>query len=93
MPTVGAIEQKIASLEGFEVRFLSETGANIRSDREITARFRSYDRRSADTLTVEDWKRIRFRPAFAGFDVHVLNGSGQQVNGNTLLSTVRSSYK
>lgn len=92
MPTVRAVERRIAALEGFEVQFLSNEGIDIRGDRQIHAQYPDYQRRSADTSTVEEWKRARFRPAFAGFEVRVLNGVGQPVNGRTLLGTVRSTY-
>jgi hypothetical protein len=92
MPTVGAVEQKILQLEGFDVQFLSSEGANIRGDKQILAQYPGYLRRSADSSTVEEWKRTRFRPAFAGFDVRVIDGKGQPVNGRTLLGTVRATY-
>jgi hypothetical protein len=92
MPTVRAVEQKIAQLEGFDVQFLSGDGVNIRGDRQILAHNPRYQRRSADSSTVEEWKNARFRPAFAGFEVRVMDGTGQQVNGRTQLGTVRATY-
>jgi hypothetical protein len=92
MPTVRAVEQRIAAIEGFNVQFLTGSGVDVRGDRQIPARYPDYQRRANDTTTVEEWKRTRFRPAFAGFDVRVLNGVGEPVNGRTMLSTVRSTY-
>ncbi len=52
----------------------------------------AYERKAWDIWTVARWKNVRFYPSYAGFEVDVLNGEGESVSGNTLLSTVRGSY-
>lgn len=42
--------------------------------------------------TVSTWKSQRFNAAYPGYDVDVLDGSGNAVAGNTLLSNVRNTY-
>jgi hypothetical protein len=46
-----------------------------------------------NSMTVEDWKAKRFRSQYPGFDVDVLDGTGQPVPGNTLLANVHDSYE
>ena len=92
MPLVRHIERTIESLEGFRVKIVTETGADVRSDRQLAKGFNGYVRRMADSATVEEWKASRFRPAFVGLDVQVLHGDSTPAHGRTLLRTVRASY-
>jgi hypothetical protein len=43
-------------------------------------------------MSVNDWKKIRFKKHYAGFEVEVMDGRGRPVNGKTLLRNVRSTY-
>ncbi len=52
----------------------------------------SQDRMARNNITVATWKLQRFHPKYPGLDVDVLDGYGNIVTGNTLLSTVRDSY-
>ncbi|HEX5512439.1 MAG TPA: hypothetical protein VFX41_12050 [Actinomycetales bacterium] len=91
LPRVDNIERRIAEIEGFEVRIL-RNGANAYGNLELPVHYRRYEKRAADNFTVAEWKDVRFRPIFAGFDVQVLNGAGKAVPGQTTLRTVRQSY-
>ncbi len=51
-----------------------------------------YDRMAKHAMTVSTWKDQRFLPKYPGLTVDVLDGTGQAVPGNTLLSNVRDSY-
>jgi hypothetical protein len=43
-------------------------------------------------MTVAQWKKTRFRTAYAGFDCDILDAKGNTAAGNTKLSRVRDSY-
>jgi hypothetical protein len=51
-----------------------------------------FDHAAKNSMTVSTWKEQRFRPNYPGFDVDVLDGTGQTVAGNVLLSNIRDSY-
>ena len=92
MPEVAFIERRIFALEGFRVKLCTNDGVDLRSDRRLPSGFPAYERRAADTSTVAQWKAARFRPAFVGLDVQVLDAAGRPVHGRTLLGTVRRTY-
>jgi hypothetical protein len=91
MSTIANVERKIRRVEGFNVRILHLRGADVRGDRTGMPQY-SFRHAAAEDTTVEHWKQSRFRPSFPGFDVDVLDGRKRSVQGNTKLSTVRSSY-
>jgi hypothetical protein len=91
MSVVANVERKIRRVEGFDVRILHLHGADVRGDRTGLPQY-SFRHAAADDFTVEHWKETRFRPSFPGFEVDVLDGRGRSVQGNTKLSTVRTSY-
>ena len=91
MSTIANVERKIRRVEGFKVRILHLRGADVRGDRMGLPQYPF--RHAADSdFTVERWKQTRFRSAFPGFEVHVLDRRGHSMQGNTKLSTVRASY-
>ena len=91
MSTIANVERKIRRVEGFEVRILHLQGADVRGDRMGMPQYPF--RHAADNdFRVERWKETRFRPSFPGFEIAVLEARGRPVQGNTKLSTVRSSY-
>jgi len=92
MPTVRSIEKRIFELEGFRVQIRTLEGADIRGDRDLAGGYRSYQRQSPNTATVEEWKASRFRPSFVGLDVKVLLADGTTAHGRMLLLNVRSAY-
>ncbi len=91
MSTIANVERKVRRIEGFKVRILHLHGADVRGDRAGMPQY-PFRHAAADDITVEHWKETRFRPAFPGFEVGVLDGRRRSVQGNTKLSTVRASY-
>ena len=91
MSSVANVERKIKRVEGFRVRILHLTGADVRGDREGLPQY-GYHRAADNHFTVETWKETRFRPSFPGFEVDVVDARGKSVQGNTKLETVRATY-
>src|SRR6266481_2814797 len=91
MSSIANVERKIKRIEGFRVRILHLTGADVRGDREGLPQY-SYHRAAENDVTVETWKETRFRPSYPGFDVEVIDRRGNSVQGNTKLETVRRNY-
>jgi hypothetical protein len=91
MSSIGNVERKIKRIEHFEVRFVYLDGTDIRSDKEGLPQY-PYGVAASGELTVEAWKRSRFRRVFPGYEVKVVNARGETVKGNTRLATVRESY-
>jgi hypothetical protein len=91
MSSLANVERKIKRVEGFRVRILHLTGADVRGDREGLPQYH-YLRAAENDITVETWKELRFRPSFPGFQVDVIDARGRSVQGNTKLETVRESY-
>jgi len=91
MATIGNVERKIRRIEHFEARFLYLDGTDVRSDKAGLPQY-PYEVAASGTMTADAWKRGRFRRAYPGFDVKVLDRRGRAVPGNTRLSTVRNSY-
>ncbi len=88
MSSVANVERKIKRIEGFRVRILHLTGADIRGDRQGLPQY-NYHRAADNDITVETWKETRFRPSYPGFDVDVVDRRRKSVQGNTKLETVR----
>ena len=91
MPMVKTVRKRIATVEGFEVRFRHSDGRSIRGDRKIEPHY-EYGRQAKKGMTVGEWKKTRFKRTFPEFDVAVLDGDGEEVAGQTKLETVRKSY-
>jgi hypothetical protein len=91
MSKVKTVEKRIWDVEGFAVAILHLHGSDVRSDKEGLPMYK-YEKAAKNDMTVADWKEIRFKPNYPGFDVAVLNGSGETVHGGTKLWTVRDSY-
>lgn len=91
MPRVLSVEKQIWDVEGFAVRILHLSGKDVRGDRMGMPAypFRSPAKNDA---SVEQWKESRFRQAYPGFRVEVLDCDGDAAHGNTRLGTVRDSY-
>jgi hypothetical protein len=97
MATVEFTERRIKELEGFTVRFHYQgpartKGRDVRGDRRDVPAYR-YVARAKDTMTVAEWKEIRFAKEYPGFDVEVYDADDRSVHGRTLLSTVRATYR
>ena len=78
-------------VEHFEARFLYLDGTDVRSDKVGLPQY-PYEVAASGEITVESWKRSRFRRSFPGYDVKVLDAQGTTAQGNTKLATVRDSY-
>ena len=85
------VEKRIWNLEGFAVRILHLGGRDVRGDRSGLPQY-PYLGPAGDEITVETWKEERFRRAYPGFDVEVLDAYGDSMHGNAYLRTVRETY-
>lgn len=74
------------------MRILTLDGVDVRGDKQLPAQYDDYSHRAPGGLTVEAWRRVRFRTRFPGYDVKVVNADGSQAHGRTLLRTVRDTY-
>lgn len=92
MSSVANVERRIRRVEGFRVRILHLTGADVRGDRAGLPQY-GYHRAAEKDITVETWKATRFRPSYPGFQVDVVDARGNSVQGNTKVETVRASYQ
>ena len=75
MAKVKTVEKKIWDVEGFDVRILHPDGRDVRDDMEGLPSY-TFERAAKNEMTVADWKEIRFKSTYAGFDVEVVNGDG-----------------
>jgi hypothetical protein len=91
MPLVKNVEKRIWDLEGFAVRILHLDGRDVRGDRTGLPLY-PYQYPAKNDTSVEVWKRERFRRAYPGFEVEILDCDGNSVHGNTRLGTVRDTY-
>lgn len=91
MAKVKNIEKKIWDTEGFDVK-IRKNGKDVRGDMNLPTNYESFQRSAKNDLTVNEWKTNRFKSTFPGFEVDVLDASGEKVTGNTKLANVRNSY-
>jgi hypothetical protein len=89
VPTLRWVELQIERVEGFAVEFHHRDGRDVRSDMQDIPSY-PYNRKLSDNRTVREWKHIRFRVPYRGFDVHVLHADGTAAHGRTLLRTLRA---
>ncbi len=89
MKSVKSVQENIAAVEGFNVRFLASDGADTGKRRVIDYPYINAVNRH---WTVARWKRTTFAPAYPELDVEVLDWNGNALHGKTLLSTVRATY-
>jgi hypothetical protein len=85
------VEKAIWDIEGFDVCVKHPDGKDVRGDRSDFPTYR-FQRAAPDRMTVNGWKRSRFRQVYPGYDVDVLLGGGTVAMGNVKLRTVRDSY-
>ncbi|MCM1025327.1 MAG: hypothetical protein NC432_02765 [Roseburia sp.] len=90
MPKVSVIEKRVWDIEGFQIRIM-QNGVDVRGDKILPKQYEAV-KRSKDPFTVSEWK-AKFQSQFPGYDVEVLDADGVAVRGNTLLSTVRDTYR
>ena len=92
MPRVMSVEKRIWDVEGFAVRILHLDGRDVRGDRLGLPQY-PYDSPAKNDLSVEQWKETRFRQAYPGFRVDVMDCDANSAHGNTRLGTVRDTYQ
>jgi hypothetical protein len=92
MALVKNVEKRIWDVEEFDIIIKHSDGKDMRGDKHGIPMY-DKSRMAKGTLTVSAWKDQRFHPAYSGLEVDVLDGLGQPVKGNTLLSSVRKSYE
>lgn len=92
MAKIKNVERHIWDVEGFAIRFLYRDGTDVRGDKMGLPQY-SYERAASNDITVETWKRTRFKQEYPGYEVDVLDGHNQSVQGNTKLANVRASYE
>jgi len=85
------VEKRIWDIEQFDVIIRHADGRDMRGDRTGIPMY-PYERMAKSSITVAFWKEQRFNPNYPGLDVDLLDGLGNVVAGNTLLSTIRDSY-
>jgi hypothetical protein len=91
MALVKNLEKRIWDIEGFGVVIKHADGRDMRGDKAGIPQYR-FERMARRDMTVSAWREQRFRSAYIGYDVDVLDGTGHAVPGNTLLESVRKSY-
>ena len=92
MSKIKNVERRIWEVEGFAVRFLYLDGTDVRGDKTGLPGY-PYERAAGSDITVEAWKKARFRQVYPGYDVDVMDAYNSSVQGNTKLTTVRHSYE
>jgi len=83
------VEKKIWETEGFDVRFTYK-GKDVRGDKQGIPQWAGKNH-SRNDMTVARWKE-KFKQQYPGYDVEVLDGNGDVVQGRTQLSTLRDTY-
>jgi hypothetical protein len=92
MPLLKNVEKRIWDVEQFDVIIRHADGRDMRGDKTGLPQY-PYERSAKNSITVAEWKETRFFRTYPGFEVDVLDGTGQIVEaGQTRLGTVRDSY-
>lgn len=91
MPRVMSVEKRIWDVEGFAVRILHLDGRDVRGDRMGLPQY-PFQMPAKNDVSVEKWKETRFRQAYPGFRVDVVDCDGTSAHGNTRLGTLRDTY-
>jgi hypothetical protein len=91
---IKVIEKQIWDCEGFSVRIRKSDGQRLTKNTAFCSKPYTYKIKADNKSTVASWISSHFLPKYEdeGFNVVVLNGTGQPVNGKTILSTVRGTY-
>jgi hypothetical protein len=90
MPKVKNVEKKVWDIEGYDIQIKSN-GKDLRGDKSGLPQYTG-ERASRNNWTVAKWKNKKFANQYPGYDVDVLDGNGNVVDGHTTLGTVRDSY-
>ncbi len=92
MVTVQTRARQVAQIEGFDVTVTRNGKAIEPSENGILGSY-PFDRKLTGSKTVADWKRDRFEKTYHGYSCRVHYENGTEAPGQTLLSTVRSTYE
>ncbi|MNE78424.1 hypothetical protein D3C80_1748300 [compost metagenome] len=90
MPLVKNVEKKVWDIQGFDIKFKTPEGKDVRDDKRDMPQY-TKERASKNDMTVSEFKTI-FRKQYPGYDLDVLTADGEAVNGNMKLGTVRDTY-
>ncbi|MNG78388.1 hypothetical protein D3C76_1593060 [compost metagenome] len=90
MPLVKNVEKKVWDIQGFDIKFKTPEGKDVRGDKRDMPQY-TKERASKNDMTVSEFKTI-FRKQYPGYDLDVLTADGEAVNGNMKLGTVRDTY-
>jgi len=91
MALVKNVEKRIWDIEQFNVTIRHSDGRDMRGDRTGIPMY-AFERMAKNSITVAAWKEQRFKSAYPGFDVDILDAFGNAAAGNSLLSSIRDSY-
>jgi len=91
MTTLATRMKELSEIEDFAVKFLDAKDCPVDVAANGLPRY-DFDRRSRGSMTVKEWKEIRFAKTYPGYGCEVLNGDGTAAHGNTKLDSVRSTY-
>ncbi len=91
MAKVKNVEKRIWDTEGFDIIIRHADGRDMRGDRDGLPQY-DFERAAKNNMTVSEWITQRFSRQYSGYNVDVLDGTGDAVQGNMLLGTVRDTY-
>lgn len=91
MPKVCNIERTIFAIEEVQVNFLNKDGTNVKGNLKLDAPNYKAIKKTKNSASVSFLIK-KLKSQYAGYDFEVLDGNGNKVRGNTLLSTVRDTY-
>src|ERR1700722_9137674 len=84
-----SVASQIATVEGFEVRFVLIDGGEPERRRIDDY---PYERAAQETWTVAHWRSHRIVSNYPDFTVEALDTTGKAVHGKTLLSSLRNQW-
>ena len=90
MPKVGYVERTIRNIDGIDVEFMKNK-LNVRSEVQLPHNI-IHKKSTKDYGNVAFFKK-KLKDMFPGYDFRVLDGLGNVAHGNTLLGTLRETYK
>jgi len=82
--TAKELEQQVFDKE--EIRIVIRVPKDTRFDEY------KYDRKAAVNTSITDWMNTRLKPLIGDSEAEVIDGSGRNPHGRTLIEKVRDSY-
>lgn len=89
MPKAQFVEQRIFSIEGFEVK-IKNNGRDLRGDAQLPKQYEA-ERMTRNSFSVSNWVD-KFKTQYPGYEIDVLKNDGSKARGQTKLCTVRDTY-